>query len=134
MRRKVFVGNLNHRASEEQLSKFFELAGTIRRVQIARTPDGESRGCAVIEFDTEENAEIAIDVFDGRQLLGRTLTVRAFREAQPAAVSERQGATSGVRGDNGHRHYPLHGRHRRGELHAKAREEWRSLRGTKRRV
>jgi RNA recognition motif-containing protein len=134
MRRKVFVGNLNYRATEDQLAKFFELAGTIRRVQIARTPEGDSRGCAVIEFDSEENAEIAIDVFDGRQHLGRTLSVREFREAPASAVSPGPGAfDADDMLANGHHHRnPRTGM--RGELHDKAREDWRSLRGTKRRV
>ena len=134
MRRKVFVSNLSFRANETQIAKFFELAGSVRSVQVARTPEGESRGCAVIEFDSDDNADIAIDVFDGRQLLGRTLSVRAFRETPAQRVgSQPEDRDVDPRRANGHRRQ-AHEHVRRGELHDKAQEDWRRLRGSKRRI
>lgn len=133
MRRQVLVSNLSSRADEAQISKFFELAGSVRRVQVARTPEGESRGCAVIEFDSDDNADIAIDVFDGRQLLGRTLSVRAFREG-PARPTPHHEEADSPRRASGHRKPHAKGHAVHGELHEKAKEGWRSLRGSKRRI
>lgn len=130
------MGNLSPRATEEQVTKLFELAGIVKGVQIARHPDGTSRGCAVLEFDSEENADIAIDVFDGRQHLGRTLTVRAFGQSRVGGEHLRGGFDAPRVAHQGKRsRRPFaHAGAGRSELHEKAGEDWRRLRGTKRRV
>jgi RNA recognition motif-containing protein len=128
----VFVGNLSFRATEQQLLKFLEPAGAIHQMRIARGPDGRSKGFAIVEFDSDEHAEMAIEVFDGRQHLGRSLTVRRYQEVSqrkevPAAEPETY--------DVGRPPEPMVARHiARGELHGKADQSWRRLRGTKRRI
>jgi len=114
MRRKVVVSNLSFRADEAEVAKFFELAGTVASVQLARSSTGESRGCAVVEFAAEDNADIAVDVFNGRQLLGRTLSVRAYRQAPEHHAGPLRPATA-----HGRRHVQDHARSGEGHPRAK---------------
>ena len=133
MRSKVFVGNLSYRATEQQLVKFFEPAGAVAQVRIARTPDGKSRGFAMVEFGSEEHAEMAIEVFDGRQHLGRALTVRRYEDvSQRNEVPVPDRSYDDRLGDDRARH--IHRPHAGTELHGKADQSWRRLRGTKRRI
>jgi RNA recognition motif-containing protein len=132
MRKKVFVGNLNFRATEPQLAKFLEPAGAIHEVRIARGPDGRSRGFAIVEFDSDEHAEMAIEVFDGRPHLGRPLTVRRYQDVsqRPQIPAAEPGGFDVRLPDE-----PLQTRRvAAGELHGKADQSWRRLRGTKRRI
>jgi RNA recognition motif-containing protein len=132
MRRKVFVGNLSFRATEQQLAKFLEPAGAIHQVRIALGADGRSRGFAIVEFDSDEHAEMAIEVFDGRPYLGRPLTVRSYQ-----GVSQRPAAPAVAPAGYDVRLPEEPAPARRiaaGELHGKADQTWRHLRGTKRRI
>jgi RNA recognition motif-containing protein len=131
MRRKVFVGNLNFKTTEQQLAKFLEPAGAIHQVRIARSPDGRSRGFAIVEFDSDEHAEMAIEVFDGRPHLGRPLTVRRYQDVSQRPEPPAADSTFDVRIPEETvevRRVPA------GELHGKADQSWRRLRGTKRRI
>ena len=80
MSAKLFVGNLNPRTSGEQLTRFFSSAGfaaTVRLPLDRRT--GRPRGFAFVDFASEEQAQQALRVFDGRELGGRRLKVSTAR-------------------------------------------------------
>jgi|DewCreStandDraft_4_1066084.scaffolds.fasta_scaffold42218_3 cold-inducible RNA-binding protein len=81
---KVFVGNLNFRTSQEQLTQLFSSAGEIRSVYLPSDREtGRPRGFAFVEFASEEQAAQAIRQFDGQEVDGRKLRVNAAEERAP---------------------------------------------------
>ena len=75
---RLVVGNLNHRTTEKQLERFFSSWGTVVSVRIPRDRrTGRSRGFGFVELPNEELAELALAVFNGRQLGGRVLRLRS---------------------------------------------------------
>lgn len=71
---RLYVGNLNPRTTELQLCRFFSSAGlaVTARVPFDSTR-GLSRGFGFLDFETEEQAERALCVFDGRRLGNREI-------------------------------------------------------------
>jgi cold-inducible RNA-binding protein len=81
MSRRIFVGNVNDRISEDRLRRHFEAVGEVTSVTIpADRKTGRSRGYAFVEFGSPEHAALAIQVFDGRKLGGNELRVGVAEE------------------------------------------------------
>ncbi len=78
---KVFVGNLNFRTTEEQLSETFSVVGEVRNVHIPTDREtGRPRGFAFVEFSSGHEAAQAIERFDGQELDGRKLRVNLAQD------------------------------------------------------
>ena len=78
--KKLYVGNLPWRCSEEELREFFAPFGTVHSVAIITDREtGRSRGFGFVEMD-DGDAEKAIAEADGRELAGRPLRVNEARE------------------------------------------------------
>ncbi|MGH9457407.1 MAG: RNA recognition motif domain-containing protein [Thermoanaerobaculia bacterium] len=76
MASKVFVGNLDYKTERAELESLFAEAGQIKDVFLPTDREtGRKRGFAFVEFDTDEEAEAAIQKFNGHQLNGRALRV-----------------------------------------------------------
>jgi RNA recognition motif-containing protein len=81
---RIFVGNLSFRTTEAQLKRYFEDIGPIVAVHIPVDATSQrSRGFGFVEFGTEEEARMAIEVYDGRRLGGRNIHVKPSNDAQP---------------------------------------------------
>ena len=81
MNLKLYVGNLPFGASEEDLRKLFSEAGAVQSVKIVTDSySGRSRGFGFIEMTSQEEAEKAISLVNGKTLMDRTLIVS---EAKP---------------------------------------------------
>ena len=88
---KVYVGGLSYDTTEEGLSTLFSQAGTVKSVHIATDREtGRSRGFGFVELGTQSEMDKAIQMFNGKQLDGRTLTVN---QAKPR--EERSGGGGG---------------------------------------
>jgi RNA recognition motif-containing protein len=95
MATKVFVGNISHDATENDLQDHFAGAGTVISVNIIQDKfTGRSRGFGFVEMSSQEEAEKAIASYHNKEFQGRPLTVN---EARPR--EER----SGGHGGGGHR-------------------------------
>lgn len=80
---KVFVGNLDFKATRDQLETLFGEVGDVQDVFIPVDRDtGRPRGFAFVEFDSEEAAEKAIEQLNGHELGGRALRVNMAEERQ----------------------------------------------------
>ena len=80
---KVFVGNLDFKATRDQLESLFGEAGEVQDVFIPVDREtGRPRGFAFVEFGSEEAAQKAIDQFNGQELGGRALRVNMAEERQ----------------------------------------------------
>lgn len=82
--KKIFVGNLAWRASEEDLKKLFEAHGAVISVKIVSDQyTGKSKGFGFIEMETAEGAQAAIADLDGKPYLERNLRV-SLAQDRPA--------------------------------------------------
>ena len=99
MSKKLYVGNLSFRASEEELRTLFAQAGQVESVKIVTDRDtGQSRGFGFVEMATGEEASKAISMFDGKKFLDRELKVN---EAKPQQKREERGGGGGGYGRGG---------------------------------
>lgn len=77
---KLYVGNLPYSATDESLKEHFSAAGTVSSATIITDRmSGRSKGFGFVEMSTEDEAKAAIDMFNGKEFEGRTLTVNEAR-------------------------------------------------------
>ncbi|TNF31826.1 MAG: RNA-binding protein [Deltaproteobacteria bacterium] len=81
MSSKLYVGNLSFKTSEEDLAEHFGAAGTVASVKIITDREtGRSRGFGFVEMSSPEEAQAAVDQFNGAEYLGRNLKVDIAKE------------------------------------------------------
>lgn len=75
---KVFVGQVPHEVTQDQIFALFSKYGTIKKCALITGPDGRSKGCAMVTYDRWAEAELAIEHENGTANLGggRTLLVK----------------------------------------------------------
>ncbi|XP_073045026.1 28 kDa ribonucleoprotein, chloroplastic-like [Primulina eburnea] len=83
---KLFVGNLPYDVDSEKLAQLFDRAGVVEISEVIynRQTD-QSRGFGFVTMSTVEEAEKAVEMFNGYDINGRVLTVNkaAPRGSQP---------------------------------------------------
>ena len=81
MGRKLYVGNFPYETGETELQELFSRAGNVESVKVMRDmATGRARGFAFVEMQSDEDAQAAIQRFNGTELGGRALVVN---EAKP---------------------------------------------------
>jgi cold-inducible RNA-binding protein len=81
MSTKLYVGNLAFQTTSQDLQELFAQAGTVESASVVEDRDtGRSRGFAFVEMATAEEANSAIEQFNGKEVGGRALKVN---EAKP---------------------------------------------------
>ena len=76
----IYVGNLAHQATEEDLRQAFEAFGQVESVNIITDKfSGESRGFGFVEMPSKDEAQKAIEEMDGKDLAGREVKVNEAR-------------------------------------------------------
>src|SRR5215218_2544232 len=81
MSTKLYVGNLAFQTTSQDLQDLFAQAGTVESASVVEDRDtGRSRGFAFIEMSTQDEANAAIEQFNGKEVGGRALKVN---EAKP---------------------------------------------------
>lgn len=97
----IYVGNLDLRATEQDLESIFSVCGTIVRVTIVKDRfTSQSRGHGFIEFESSEAASRALSK-DNQTLHGRPMKVTPKRENVPGHMrggGGHPGAAGGVPG------------------------------------
>ena len=80
MAKKLYVGGLSYDTTEETLKSTFAEVGTVETAVIIKDRDsGRSKGFGFVEMSTEEEAQKAIEMFNGKELDGRSVTVNEAR-------------------------------------------------------
>lgn len=98
MATKLYVGNLSFRTTQEDLRELFAQAGTVESASVIEDREtGRSRGFGFVEMATQEEAQAAVEMFNGKDFNGRNLTVN---EARPR-TERGGGGGGGGRGYNG---------------------------------
>jgi cold-inducible RNA-binding protein len=81
MSMKLYVGNLSHQMSEEELNTLFSEAGHVASAKIITDRQtGQPRGFGFVEMETKLEGQKAISILNGRSVDGRPLAVN---EAKP---------------------------------------------------
>lgn len=86
MAKKLYVGGLSYNTSDEALKEAFAQAGTVESATVITDKmSGRSKGFGFVEMSTDEEAQAAIEMWDGKELDGRTVKVNEARpmEARP---------------------------------------------------
>src|SRR3990172_6172951 len=93
MAKKLYVGGLSYSTTDAALKETFAAAGTVESATIIIDKmTNRSKGFGFVEMSTEEEAQKAIEMFNGKELDGRNVTVN---EARPQ--EERKGPPRGNR-------------------------------------
>jgi len=86
MATKLYVGGLAYSSTEDGVRDYFSQAGSVASVAIINDKmTGRSKGFGFVEMSSDEEAQKAIEMFDGKEFEGRSLTVNEARpmEARP---------------------------------------------------
>uniref|UniRef100_A0A671PPW4 CUGBP Elav-like family member 3 n=1 Tax=Sinocyclocheilus anshuiensis TaxID=1608454 RepID=A0A671PPW4_9TELE len=67
--RKLFVGMLGKQLSDTDVRKMFEPFGSIEECTVLRGPDGASKGCAFVKYQSNAEAQAAISTLHGSRTL-----------------------------------------------------------------
>ena len=86
MAKKLYVGGLSYGTNEATLKSTFEAAGTVESATIIMDKmTNRSKGFGFVEMSNDEEAQKAIEMFNGKELEGRSLTVNEARPMEPRA-------------------------------------------------
>jgi RNA recognition motif-containing protein len=84
MATRLYVGNLPFKTGEDELQSLFQQAGAVHAVNIIRDKfSGHSRGFGFVEMESPEEAQKAIEMFNGHSLLNRQIVVNEARPQTP---------------------------------------------------
>lgn len=104
MAKKLYVGGLSYSTTEDSLKDAFSQAGTVETATIIIDKmSGRSKGFGFVEMATDEEAAKAIEMWNGKEFEGRTLTVNEARpmEARPPRRDFNRGGGAGRGGFGG---------------------------------
>ena len=93
MGRRLYVGNLPYKTTDDDLTALFAQAGAVDSVRVMRDmATGRARGFAFVEMADEDGAQKAISRFHGQPLEGRALVVNEARPKPEGTSSFQRGA------------------------------------------
>ena len=80
MIKKLYVGGLNFNTTDETLGAAFAQAGTVVSAIVIKDKfSGRSKGFGFVEMNSEEEANAAIEMWNDKELDGRTVKVNEAR-------------------------------------------------------
>ena len=101
MAKKLYIGGLSYSTTDDGLRDAFSQAGAVDSATIIMDKmTGRSRGFGFVEMTTDEDAQAAIEMWNGKELDGRVLTVNEARPMESRAP-RRDGGAGGFNRDRG---------------------------------
>ena len=85
---KLYIGNISHDTTEQDLRTMFDGAGTVEAVDVIMDrKTGKAKGFAFVTMSSLVEAEKAINMFNAKEVNTRTLKVNISRprEERPLA-------------------------------------------------
>jgi len=80
MIKKLYVGGLNFNTTDETLGASFAQAGTVVSAIVIKDKfSGRSKGFGFVEMNSEEEAQAAIEMWNDKELDGRSVKVNEAR-------------------------------------------------------
>jgi RNA recognition motif-containing protein len=102
MAMKLFVGNLPFSTRDADLKALFSQAGEVASANVIMDKfTGRSRGFGFVEMPNEDEAQAAIERFNGHELQGRPLTVNQAKPQEPRSGGGRPGGGNSGGGRGG---------------------------------
>ena len=99
MAKKLYVGGLPYATTDTELKEAFSQAGSVASATIIMDKmTGRSKGFGFVEMSSDEEAQAAIDLWNGKDFGGRALTVN---EARPLEERPRGNGGGGYGGNRG---------------------------------
>ena len=97
MAKKLYVGGLSYSTTQDALRDAFAQTGAVESATVITDKmSGRSKGFGFVEMSSDEEAQKAIEMWNGKELDGRKITVNEARPLEPRAP--RQGGFQGGRG------------------------------------
>lgn len=98
MNNKLYVGQLSFSVSSEQLGDFFASVGEVLSSKVITDRDsGRSKGFGFVEMSSDQEAQDAISQLNGKDLMGRAISVSIARPQE----NKRSGGGGGRGGFGG---------------------------------
>ena len=89
MSTRLYVGNISFKATEENMTELFSQAGQVVSAKLIKdTATGRLRGFGFVEMSSDEEAQKAVSMFNGKQFMDRAIVVN---EAKPQEKRESRG-------------------------------------------
>jgi RNA recognition motif-containing protein len=80
---KLFIGGLPFSTTDDELSDGFSQFGNVKSAKVITDREtGRSRGFGFVEYESDEEAQAAIDGLDNKEFGGRTIHVSVARERE----------------------------------------------------
>ncbi len=80
MAKKLYVGGISYNTTDQGLSDAFAKAGSVVSATIITDKmTGRSKGFGFVEMSSDAEADAAIEMYNGKDLDGRNLTVNEAR-------------------------------------------------------
>jgi RNA recognition motif-containing protein len=96
----IYVGNLSHEVSGEDLRQVFEAFGQVSSATIIKDKySGQPRGFGFVEMPERAEAQTAIQNLNGKDLRGQAMNVN---EARPRNDRGKPGGRGGFQGRSGY--------------------------------
>ena len=97
--KKIYIGNLEYATTEDELRSILEAEGiSVQEIKLITDKyTGRPKGFGFAEFETEELAQKAIDLLNGKEVNGRTLKVSKAQKMKPRRDSFGGGGGGGRR-------------------------------------
>ncbi|RJP29994.1 MAG: RNA-binding protein, partial [Candidatus Omnitrophota bacterium] len=90
---KLYVGGLSYQATEDDLRQEFEAFGEVDSTTVIKDKySGKSKGFGFVEMVNQEEAEAAMAGLNGKDMMGRSITVN---EARPRPERRPGGGSGG---------------------------------------
>ena len=87
MSKRLYVGNISFKATEEDVKDLFSSAGEVVSVRLIKdAATGRLRGFGFVEMASDEDAQKAVSTLNGNNFMERSLVVN---EAKPQERRER---------------------------------------------
>jgi len=97
----IYVGNLSHDVTEDELREAFEAFGQVESVNVVKDRfTGDPRGFGFVEMPSDEEGKAAIAEMNGKDLKGRVINVD---QARPRTGPRRGRGGGGSGGSGGRR-------------------------------
>lgn len=86
MDKRLYVGGLPYQTTDDALAQAFSKAGKVESAKVITDKmSGRSKGFGFVEMSTGEEAQAAIEMYDGKDFDGRKLTVNVARPMEARA-------------------------------------------------
>lgn len=107
MAKKLYVGNLPYKTTQDDLTSMFGKSGAVSSATVISDKfTGRSKGFGFVEFENDADAEKAVKEFNGYDIDGRKLVVNEARPMVPRDSRDSrpfQRRDNNSRGDRGDR-------------------------------